>query len=146
MRATKNTYLLFIKKDIYMDVACPTLIKGIQENIKILKTFDNFQNFSESRLREYCSISFEKQHSSGSIINEQGKLPTRLYIVKSGIIDVVRKIYLKNLNPAIVLRNSERIKNIKFPLVVKVGTVSSLIRQFSDHQPLRSFTQEGVSI
>ena len=146
MRATKDTHLLFIRKDIYMDFACPTLIKQIQENINLLKTFEAFQKFSESRLREYCSISFERQHSSGSMLNEQGKLPTRLYIVKSGIIDVCRKINLENLSPAVVQRYSGRIKHFEFPLIVKVGTVSIVTRQFPDHQPLRGAAQKRILV
>jgi cGMP-dependent protein kinase len=142
MKAKKETHLLFIEKSIYVNVACPMIMKLIKMNIELLKPLLSFQMFNNEQLQEFCSISFEKKYSFGAVLNNQDKPPEKIYIIKSGIIEGFRMIHLSNLKHETKQRHAAVISKIKFPVKMKLANLGQLIRQLSDHESIGNPDQQ----
>jgi hypothetical protein len=138
MRAIRDSHLFFLSKQIYIDLACPSLFKSINANIEFLKPLQVFGNFTDEKLREFCVAAFEKQYSIGYTFNQQGSLPEHVVFIKSGLVEGFRDIHLKDLSTATIDRNQQAVRGMKFPVRIKVATLGCLIRKFAVHKPLRN--------
>jgi hypothetical protein len=130
MRAQKETHLLFIERSVYLDIVCPFLLKTIRNNMDILRPLNLFKNFNNERLKEFCSISFEKQYSFDFCISGAGKPPSKIFFIKSGLIDGFRHLNLSDLSQPTQKKYGSLIKSLKFPLKIKMATLGKLTRQF----------------
>lgn len=146
MRAIRDSYLLFFSKPIYINLACPSLFKSINANIEFLKPLQTFKNFTDEKLREFCVASFEKQFTIGYIFSEQNAMPDKVALIKSGLIEGYRILYLHDLSSEIIEKHQQAIRNVKFPIRVKVATLGLVIRQFPVHQSLRSSGAESKCV
>jgi CRP-like cAMP-binding protein len=133
VRAIKETHLLFINKKVYLEIACPMILKLINHNIELLRPLHTFGSFSADRLKEFCSISFEKQYSFDSVFNEQDKPPQKVYFIKSGIINGYRLLFASNLSQKTRTKHSAIISKLKFPLKLNRATMGKFMRQFTAH-------------
>jgi hypothetical protein len=130
IQAKKDTDMLLIKKDDYIRIVCPVLMHTIDTNLEILKSIEAFKQFETGRLREFCSFMFENNYRSDMKLSLQDKYPRKVFIIKVGKIDCFHTIYKENVRPDTLEKYKHILKNIKFPIRMKLKSLGWVIRKF----------------
>jgi len=129
IKAVKDSHMILIPRDDYKAVFFPIVARTIESNYSLLKDQKAFEDFSEPRLREFCSFLFEHNYRSDSYLSKQGETATRVFIIKSGKVDCYHHIYAEKLSERIKNKYKSLIEMIVFPVRVTMGEFGALKRK-----------------
>lgn len=125
LTATKSAHLMIIPRQGYINIIRSHHLQIAEKNVDLLDEIRLFDNFTEQNKHKFTSFCYENTFPSYTTLLTQDSVINKLIIIKTGIINMHRHIYLANISPYIIGKYAQEISGTSFPLKFKVGSLGN---------------------